>query len=671
MYLYHIVCLPNIFFNFFLTFAFQKLFQNTLAYKFTKEHGTFVIFDLPNNKNHDDFLIEMVSSRKVQSFTNRSRRSKSKVSPTTNKNLLTKKTPKRKVKDREEEPKTEEKVEKNELLENFGVDLGPFGQDLYEWLWPKNDSSKNKASESIQSMKIDERFLQSRFVSYNEKKANSYYNNNIHAYLLHNYASERFVDIYKRLAFHMKITPRILFREIGAITGKFGINILDPNAYSEVYSINNSIDDEKGKEIRSDILCLRRIKFEVYSLIGAKLLRYTMLFLLRYIRLGIPNEIKIRFLTDLIKQDYTSVACSMACNQIDFGDNKNNPLNQTYPIRNSFESMGYPYSDQLFYSEPNSEDVWSPSKLVDPHVFNRLSKKNKSKLVCVAASLHPEYALQIVKNIAFAAGYKSERELLTNFCLNCSFTSRGSRSFISKLKEERLVDEKLRQAAKLYKKCQLPSSLKSALDILVEVPYISGLIKRHLESGRKIMSLKRARMILKRVRSEVELLPEDMVLWDILKSLISRKVLNAPSRLYKQAAKQILALKNYLSPNLKQEIESRGVDAVKLYKDTNGLPQDLESISWDERVDLARKIRKNVKNIWLENRQHSFEDTGIRLVDALSATAGYKDINNVLTIVSMLSKPPQTKVERLSRQPGPEFEHSPRLEFKDFKNKIM
>eukprot|EP00375_Theileria_parva_P003426 XP_766108.1 hypothetical protein [Theileria parva strain Muguga] len=657
MYLYHIIFLTNIFFNLFLSFFFPNLIQITLAYKFTKDHGTFVTFDTSNNKTHGNFLIEMVSSRKVQSFTNRSRRSKSKISPTTPRGSLTKKTSKRRVKGKEEEPKTQENVKKNQLLENFGVDLGDFGQDLYEWLWPKNDSSDDKATKILSSMKMDNRFLQSRFVSEPEKKTNSRYNNYIHAYLLHNYGTYNWQVRNKYLGPQWYPT----FMHLHIIYYRLFLYIL----------INNPIDDEKGKETKPGILCLRRIKFEVYTLIGAKLLRYTMLFLLRYIRLGIPSEIKTRYLTDLLKQDYMSIACSMPCNQIEFGDNKNDPLNQTYPIRNSFEAMGYPYSDQLFYSESDSEGLWSPSKLVDPGVFSRLSKKNRSKLVCVAASLHPEYALQIVKNVAFAAGYKSERELLTNFCLNLSFTSRGARSFISKLKEERLSDEKLRLAAKLYKQSQLPTSLKSAMDTLVQVPYISGLVKRHLESGRKTMSLKRARMILKRVRSEVELLPEDMVLWDILKDLISRKVLNAPSRLYKQVAKQILPLKNYLSPTLKQEIENRGVDPTKLYNDTNGLPEDLESIPWEERVDLARKIRKNVKNIWLENRRHSFEETGILLVDALSATAGYKDINNVLTIVSMLSKPPATKVEKFSRQPGPEFEHSPKLEFKDFKNKIM
>ncbi|UKJ88026.2 hypothetical protein MACJ_000468 [Theileria orientalis] len=606
----------------------------------------------------------MVSSRKVQSFTNKAKKSKLNVSKPVPKSSLTKKTVKRRRKNDKEEVKKEEEKEKNDLLDYFGVDLGDFGQKIYEWLWPEGNPSQKKEKEALESMTMYNRFLESRLISNREKKTLDHYNKFVHNYILHNYADEKFVNIYKRLAFHMRITPRILYREVGAITGKFGINILDPN------------EDEMNKETREDILCLRRIKFEAYALLGAKLLRYTMMFLLRYIRLGIPTEVRLRVLSDIVKREYMSEASSMVCNQVDDGDNKENPLNQTYPIRSSFETQGYPYSDEPFYREEDEamDSRWSPKDLVDEQVYGSLNAKNKAKLVCVAAALHPEYALQIVKNIAYAAGYRSERELLHNFTLKSNFTSRGAKAFINKLNEELEAHDRLREAARLYRRWSTgPETLKATTDILANVPHIAGLMRRHLESGHRIMPLKRAKMILRLVRAEVELQPEDTTLWDVLKRLIARRVMNAPSRVYKQVAKQVLALGNYLNPKLKSEMESRGIEAGGLYEHTGyaeaeGGIENVEALSREQRIELAKRIRANVKSIWLRNGSYSFEDTGLYLIDALSAAAGYENLTNVLTIVSMLSKKPENRLEEHSRQPGPEFEHSPRLEFKDFRN---
>ncbi|BAM39084.1 conserved hypothetical protein [Theileria orientalis strain Shintoku] len=587
----------------------------------------------------------MVSSRKVQSFTNKAKKSKLNVSKT------------------------------------FGVDLGEFGQKIYEWLWPEGNPCQKKEKEALESMTMYNRFLESRLISNREKKELDDYNKYVHNYILHNYADEKFVNIYKRLAFHMRITPRMLYREVGAITGKFGINILDPkvkveNINNEKNENNDALEDEKNKETREDILCLRRIKFEAYTLIGAKLLRYTMMFLLRYIRLGIPPEVRLRVLSDVVKREYMSKASTMACNQVDHRNNKENASNQTYPIRTTFETQGYPYSEEPFYREEDedTEGRWSPKDLVDEQVYRSLSGKNRAKLVCVAAALHPEYALQIVKNIAHAAGYRSERELLQNFTLKSNFTSRGARAFIKKLKEESEAHEKLREAARLYRRWRKgPETLKETTQILANVPQIAGLMRRHLESGHRIMPLKRAKMILRLVRAEAELEPEDTTLWDLLKKLIARRVMNAPPRVYKQVAKQVLALANYINPALRSELESRGIATEGLYEHTayanaEGGIENAENLSREERIDLAKRIRANVKTIWLKKGRNAFEDTGLHVIDALSATAGYGNITNVLAIASMLSKRPENRLEEHSRQPGPDFEHSPRLEFKDFRH---
>ncbi|AFZ80733.1 hypothetical protein BEWA_001400 [Theileria equi strain WA] len=598
----------------------------------------------------------MVTSRKVQSYSRGNKKkiaNRSKIVAKLKARKALKRHKKRKV---GEKDKPKEKV-KNDLLEKYGVDLGPIGQTIYDWFWPSNPNIPKKRKEFLKKLQEEREFEKQKGPKVIEQTPEGVYNQLLHRYVLHNYAREPFVEIYKRLGFYMKITPRILVREVGAITGLFGINILKPNEF------------ETGKSIRADVLCLRRIKFQVYSLLGHKLLRYTLMFLLRYIRLGIPTEIRNKFVSKLLRDKAIAAAATMTCNQIDFCGS-DDPLKQTYPERISFDSQGYPYSDEPFlYSSKKISTPWSPSKLVHKEVFRYLNKESKSKLVLMAAALYPKFALQIVKNIAVMAGYPSERQLITSFCLKNQFFSKAAHSFVSKLEEEIESDKLLRDAASLYTK-STHESQASALKILATVPYVSGLIKRHLESGHKTMPVKSARNVFMRVREEVELLPEEMILWDVLRDLISRRVLNVPARIYRQVRTEFFSVANYLSHSLKRELEKRSVDTSILYYGIDKIPEDIKSISREERMDLAQKVGRNLKQIWLNSankNNRTFEDVGLYILDAMAATAGYKDLKNVITLVTMLSKPIVGKIEKKTRQPGPDFEHSPHLEFKDFK----
>ncbi|KAK2197764.1 hypothetical protein BdWA1_000767 [Babesia duncani] len=609
--------------------------------------------------------LNMVGPRKVQSFTHRKRRntSQKRQDLTKFKSKNAKKPQRSKQGDVKKEKPT--KISKNDMLDQFGIDMGTAGQEIYDWLYPKElPNLHRKVRKKLEMRKIQMQLRKNRVIESNlgestdNKSQRTNINNNLHEHLLHNYANETLVRAYKRIAFHMKINPRILVREVGALTGRFGISILQPNDY------------ETGREIRADILCLRRIKFKVYSLIGMKLLRYTLMFFTRYIRLGIPPEIRSRFISDLLTRDNLAVASCMSCNICDYrGDN---PLDQTYPERISFESQGYPYSKEPLFDESKIPEGsrWSPSMLIDEKLFSLLTASSKAKLVYVAAALHPEYALQIVKNVAYAAGFNSERMLLTKFCLKSTFTSRGGKAFVSKIKEELIADKFLRRAAKLFSKTYV-TSLANALDILKEAPPVMGLIKRHLDSGHRIMPVNRARMIYKRIRRNVDLPLEEMMLWDVLRDLISKRVLDTPLRVYKNTRMELFSSRTYLNPILPQELEKRGIDASKLYYGTGGLPMDMENMERNEKLRLAKAIARNIKQIWLEtadNNVNNLEKTGLQILDAIAAAAGYRNLNNVLVLVTLLSKP-QDKISRFTRQPGPEFEHSPRLELKDFRFK--
>lgn len=51
----------------------------------------------------------------------------------------------------------------------------------------------------------------------------------LHTLVKHRYADETITDIYVRLANYFKISPKVLYREICAITGKYGCNIIKPS----------------------------------------------------------------------------------------------------------------------------------------------------------------------------------------------------------------------------------------------------------------------------------------------------------------------------------------------------------------------------------------------------------------------------------------------------------
>lgn len=123
--------------------------------------------------------------------------------------------------------------------------------------------------------------------------------------------------------------------------------------------------------------------------------------------IGIPPEVRYRYVYDILSLEHVSSACDLYCNHIDIF-----PItryDQIYPDRVDFRpcedttDIGG-ISDQIFYTEIDKSKGWSPSLLVDNSVFSILSDKMKCQLVYLSAALHPEYTLQIVKNVAFVAG---------------------------------------------------------------------------------------------------------------------------------------------------------------------------------------------------------------------------------------------------------------------------
>ncbi|ORM42334.1 uncharacterized protein BXIN_1586 [Babesia sp. Xinjiang] len=561
------------------------------------------------------------------------------------------------------------------LLEKFGIDLGYMGQEIYEWLWPKRSSNtvakhKGKLDSVNQGgyLPRTNRRTSEHLSDAVLRSTAAEYNYNLHRYLLHNYAQETVVDIYRRIAFHMRISPRVLAREVAALTGRFGINILQPDK------------DEYGKTIQADILCLRRVKAKIYSLLGRKLLKYHMLLFLRYIKLGIPPEIRERYVSDILTRTNISHVCEMFCGNVEhsqmilpqdrkFSIKQEAAKTLTYPERVDFDSQGYPYSAEVF----SLADVGSsPSQLVHPKVYKYLNKRSRSKLVYIFAALNPQCGLQIIKHIVSSAGYKCERDLLLNFCLGSNFGSRGAKAFVSKLKEERISDHYISKAAQLATGGKMHYCVSDALVILQDSPYVSGLIKRHIDSGRKVMPISTARMIFKRIRNNVELQPQDMTLWDVMRKFIALRVPNAPLHLYKQVRMEIFANETYISPNLKRCLKRRGIEAdgiTELYTTQRGNTQDVD---YSTRSRAAKVIRRDLRQLWISAANSSkieMERIGLDIIDAMVAAAGYGTLNNLIVLVTMLSKLPDDNNERRCRQPGPDFEHSPLLEMKDFKFK--
>lgn len=564
----------------------------------------------------------------------------------------------------------------NKILDEFGIDLGIMGNDIYDWLWPKpNPTSLKRNEKKLKYLNSGGYLPSTKYVVTSSQpvvatNTSGKYNAYLHRYILHNYAQERITRIYKRLGFHMRLSPRILAREVAALTGKFGMNILQPE------------DDEYGTEIRADVQCLRRVKAKVYCLLGLKLMKYHLLFLLRYIRLGIPPEIRDRYISNILTRSNISRSCDMICTHKDppksalsqdeaLSTKQESALKLTYPDRLDFDSQGYPYSDVSFYDNPDTG--WSPSQLVVPAVFKRLSDKSRCKLVYISAALHPEYCLQLVKNVAFCAGYKCERELLLNFCLHSQFGSRGAKNFVSKLKEEHISNRYIQKAARLVTGSPSSLTVSDAMNTLLNVPIVSGLMKRHLESGHKMMPINTSQMIFKRIRRNTILKPEDLMLWDIAREAISRRVPHAPLYIYRQVRMELFAADTYIAPTFRFSLERRGIDTTGLYDSTNGLDDITPGMDYAKRRKIAKQISRNLKKIWLNNsksQRSEMDRVGLEIIDAMAATTGYESFNNVLILVTMLSEKPATTQLWRCQQPGPEFEHSTRLEVKDFKYKL-
>ncbi|EDO05241.1 hypothetical protein BBOV_I001570 [Babesia bovis T2Bo] len=567
---------------------------------------------------------------------------------------------------------TEKSQPKDQLLANFGIDLGFMGRDIYEWLWPKQRSVNRKSNKKKEMylekggyLPVKKPILLDNSLNAGKSRRIGDVNENLCRYIVHNYAQERIADIYGRIGFHMRLNPRILAREAAALLGKFGINMLNPDA------------EDYGSNIQPDIMCLRRMKTKIYALLGCKLLKYHLLLLLRYIRLGIPPEIRDRYISDILTRGNVARACDQLCTEHEsskvispkgrYSVTQDEALNLTYPERLDFQYHGYPYSVQPFTT---MDSGFAPSNLVHPKVYERLGERSKTKLVYIQAALYPESALQIVKNIIRVAGYKCERDLLLDFCLGSKFGSRGARSFVSKLKEELISDRYLCKAAQLITGNTEPVSIHEALSTLREVSSVSGLVKRHIGSGRTLMPINTARMIFKRIRNRTPLEPRDMVLWDIMRKVLETKVPNAPRRIQKQARMEVLATDTYLSPYLDICLKNRGIDPAGLSE----IRGNLQDMDYDKRKSTARAVRKHIRRLWIDSAKGSkceMERLGMEIIDAMASAAGYGGLNNVIILVKMLSKPPANKHEARCRQPGPEFERSAKLEIKDFKYKNL
>ncbi|GIX64237.1 FAD-linked oxidase [Babesia caballi] len=214
--------------------------------------------------------------------------------------------------------------------------------------------------------------------------------------------------------------------------------------------------------------------------------------------------------------------------------------------------------------------------------------------------------------------------------------------------------------------------MADAMDILQTVPIVSGLMKRHTESGRKVMPIRTARLIYKRIRNHVDLQPNDMTLWDVLRETIARRVPNAPLYLYKQVRMELFSAETFIAPEFKVCLKNRGIEASKLY-DLGDTQREANNLDRNTRRRMAQRVRKNLRHLWLEMAGMSkgeMESIGLHILDAMTATAGYGSLNNLLALVTMLSKKAGDKNEYRCRQPGSEFEHSPRLEIKDFRFKV-
>ncbi|KAK1442898.1 hypothetical protein BgAZ_304160 [Babesia gibsoni] len=565
---------------------------------------------------------------------------------------------------------------RNKLLKEFGINLGPMGNDIYHWLWPEINPTSKKRNKKRLKYIDDGGYFPSTIPALPTKgsvsatRKGNEYNKNLHRYILHNYASEKLVWIYKRIAFYMRLSPRILNREIAALTGRLGINILQPQ------------EEDFGPTVRADVACLRRVKAKVYCLLGLKLMKYHLLLMLRYIRLGIPPEIRERYISDILTRSNIAKACLLKCNKeytnmgISSQDEMLSPkqhssLKLTYPNRLEFTSQGYPYSSYPLYKDV--ENGWSPSELVHPHIFHRLSEGSRCKLVYIAAALHPEYCLQLVKNVAFCAGYKTEKELLQKFCLNSTFGSRGAKAFISKLKEEKISHGYIKKAVCLATGLDAPKDLRAAELILSNIPLVAGLVKRHIDSGHKVMPVATSRMIYKRLRRNSALKPDHLLLWDIMRETILRRVPKAPLYIYKQARMELFSDEVYTSPVLGTLLEKRGLDVTDLFDLTQQKNNCNGDTTYLEKRRIAKQMRMNLKSVWHKNAgfvRSDLERVGLEIIDAMAMAAGYEGINNILVLASLLSEKSGDTKEWRSRQPGPDFEHSASLELKDFKYKL-
>ncbi|SJK86024.1 conserved Plasmodium protein, unknown function [Babesia microti strain RI] len=466
----------------------------------------------------------------------------------------------------------------------------------------------------------------------------------LHTLVKHRYADETITDIYVRLANYFKISPKVLYREICAITGKYGCNIIKPSDYEESSDMNPYIQS------------LRRAKFEIYTLIGRKMLRYALTCLTRYIRLGIPPEVRYRYVYDILSLEHVSSACDLYCNHIDIF-----PItryDQIYPDRVDFRpcedttDIGG-ISDQIFYTEIDKSKGWSPSLLVDNSVFSILSDKMKCQLVYLSAALHPEYTLQIVKNVAFVAGYKNESELLRKFAFNNKFTSRGAKSYILKLSEE--------SAANHIKEKIKSSPLSNRADRNLESIH-KPLVWKSLD---RRTSLRRLKKRLHKIFEEEE--AHGMAkpsLWLVLKQQIDRRILEAPRTFYKQVKHTLLGTRNMSSRSIVTELIDRGFDPPC---------RSYSYINRKERVKIARKME-----VWAD-KEITLPPNGLKtnidyvkalsILDAAASAAGYKSIRHLLALVAMLAKPKTDKISRRIRQPG-EIGQDNELKIKHFAHKL-
>ncbi|GBE61425.1 hypothetical protein, conserved [Babesia ovata] len=342
-------------------------------------------------------------------------------------------------------------------------------------------------------------------------------------------------------------------------------------------------------------------------------------------------------------------------------------LSLTYPERADFSTQGHPYSSDSFFQEANNG--WSPSNLVNEIVYKRLNEKSKCKLVYMTAVIHPQYCLQIIKNVVWRAGYECERDLLLRYCLGSTFCSRGAQAFVSKLKEERISDTYLMKAAQLITQDKAVRSTHESVGILRGVPIVSGLIKRHIDSGRKVMPIRTARVIFKRIRSHAALQPQDMILWDVLRETIARRIPNAAPYMLKQVRMEIFANDTFTNPTLYYCLKNRGVDTSKMGELLNAKASTIYDTDYATRRSIANKIRIQLRHAWLDlsdSDRKEMERQGLNIIDAMVATAGYISLNNLLVLVTMLSKESLDQ-RAICCQPGHDFGPLGRLTIRDFK----